>query len=139
MPSSGIGISANVVAGSPILATLMMEAIRSSEITVLTRARRRYIPEDRVLPLVSVLELLEMLVLGFQLPHKRYHDTLYSCLLKEHLDLQREYQFLQSRLKRELAQPNRIRLRLEHELAATRTQVRKLKKKLADQEGTVDC
>jgi hypothetical protein len=73
------------------------------------------------------------------LPDKRYYDTLYSCLLKEHLELQREYQFLQSRLKRELAEPNRIRLRLEHELAVTRTHVRKLKRKLTDQEGTAEC
>ncbi|XP_023714854.1 protein MLP1 homolog isoform X5 [Cryptotermes secundus] len=70
-----------------------------------------------------------------KLPDKRYHDTLYSCLLKEHLELQREYQFLQTRLKKELAEPNRIRLRLEHELAAARTHARKLKRKLADQEG----
>lgn len=70
-----------------------------------------------------------------KLPDKRYHDTLYSCLLKEHLELQREYQFLQTRLRKELAEPNRIRLRLEHELAAARTHVRKLKRKLADQEG----
>jgi predicted nuclease with TOPRIM domain len=63
---------------------------------------------------------------------------LYSCLLKEHLELQREYQFLQNRLKRVLAEPNRTRLKLEHELAATRTHVRKLKRLLAEQEGTKD-
>jgi hypothetical protein len=63
---------------------------------------------------------------------------MYSCLLKEHLELQREHQFLQTRLKRELAEPNRIRLRLEHELAAARTHARKLKRKLAEQEGTPD-
>ncbi|XP_021919647.1 myosin-8 isoform X3 [Zootermopsis nevadensis] len=70
-----------------------------------------------------------------ELTDKQYHDTLYSCLLKEHLELQREYQFLQTRLKRELAEPNRIRLRLEHELAASRTRVRKLKRMLAEKEG----
>jgi hypothetical protein len=42
-------VTANVVPSSLILLTLMMEAIRSFETLVLTRATRRHIPEDDIL------------------------------------------------------------------------------------------
>jgi hypothetical protein len=42
-------ISANILSSSPILVTLMMEVIRSTKTSVLTRATQHHIPEDGIL------------------------------------------------------------------------------------------
>jgi hypothetical protein len=42
-------VAANVVPGSPVLVTMMLVALRSSEMSILTRATQRNIPEYDIL------------------------------------------------------------------------------------------
>jgi hypothetical protein len=42
-------VTANVLPSSPILVTLMMQALRSSETSILTRSKRHNIPEYAIL------------------------------------------------------------------------------------------
>jgi hypothetical protein len=48
-------VTANILPSAPILVTLVMEALRSSEMSVLTGATRRYIPENGILHELSEL------------------------------------------------------------------------------------
>jgi hypothetical protein len=49
-----------IVPSSPILVTLKMEAILSSETLVLTRATRRNTPEDRIIKKTSMINLISL-------------------------------------------------------------------------------
>jgi hypothetical protein len=58
-------VNVNAVPISPILVTLMIEAIRPSETSVPTIATRRNIPEDGIIPVIGVLFVHNIHLVGF--------------------------------------------------------------------------
>jgi hypothetical protein len=73
-------VNINVVSSWPILLTVMMEAIRSSETSVLTRATRRNVPEDGIFH-VHFVKTLDLTKLHLCLQHWYQFDIMNS--LKE--------------------------------------------------------
>jgi hypothetical protein len=67
-------VTANVVPSSPALVTLMMEAISSSEMSVLTKGSWFNIPEEGILPSHSRENLKSYMILSYYEFHTKVHQ-----------------------------------------------------------------
>jgi hypothetical protein len=78
----GLLVMANVVPSSPILVALIMEALRPSETSFLSRATMPNIPEDAILPWISSI-IMPFLVAHTVIVIKR-RDTWHGQLFLHH-------------------------------------------------------